>query len=169
MLSLKVHVVSIYFNCFRSFRGTLQLFHIDITKIDWDVAFVVMAICFRRILQVFLFGYCICFIPQVFLYGCCVCFEMTFQVFSRCFLNVSNAYFNCFICFQTLVASVSSRCFKSKSGVTHVYNMSHLPHPPAIAVRASSMCVGSGGMSTTRLWAQKAKGEVRGATRVIPT
>jgi hypothetical protein len=106
---------------------------------------------------------------QVFLYGCCVCFEMTFQVFSRCFLSVSNAYFNCFICLQTLVASVSSRCFKSRSGVTHVYNMTHLPHPPVVAIRASCMRVGSGGMSTARLWAREAKGEVRGATRVVPT
>ena len=62
ILHWKVHVASVYF---RYFRGVLQAFHIDVAKVDRDVAYVAMAIyvcfsvgskcfiCSRRMLQVF--------------------------------------------------------------------------------------------------------------------
>jgi hypothetical protein len=36
------------------------------------------------------------------------------------FSSVSEAYFKYFICLQTYIASVASRCFKSRSGIAHV-------------------------------------------------
>jgi hypothetical protein len=50
----------------------------------------------------------------------CIYFAMSFQVFSGVFVSVSDACFKCFICLQTYVANVSSRCFESRSGVAHV-------------------------------------------------
>jgi bacterioferritin-associated ferredoxin len=61
-VALKPHVASACFKCFKCFRGMLQVFYIDITKVDRDVAHVAMVfssvcpkcfICFRRVLQVF--------------------------------------------------------------------------------------------------------------------
>jgi hypothetical protein len=43
--------------------------------------------------------------------------QWLFQVFLCVFLNVSDAYFKCFICLQTHVANVSSECIKSRSDV----------------------------------------------------
>jgi hypothetical protein len=59
MFAPKLHVASIYFKCF---RGMLQVFYINVTKVDLEVARVAMVfssicrkcfICFRRMLQVF--------------------------------------------------------------------------------------------------------------------
>jgi hypothetical protein len=61
-VALKLHVASIYFKCFKCFRGMLQIFYIDVAKVDRDVAHVAMVfssvcpkcfICFRHMLQVF--------------------------------------------------------------------------------------------------------------------
>ena len=40
---------SVYFKCFRCFKGVLQVFHIDVAKVDRDIAHVAMAIhiCFK--------------------------------------------------------------------------------------------------------------------------
>jgi hypothetical protein len=59
MCALKLHVVSVYFKCF---RGMLQVFYIDVAKVDRDVAHVAMVfssvypqcfVCFRHMLQSF--------------------------------------------------------------------------------------------------------------------
>jgi hypothetical protein len=61
-VALKLHVASVYFKCFKCLRGMLQVAYIDVTKVDRDVAHVIIVfssiclkcfICFRRILQVF--------------------------------------------------------------------------------------------------------------------
>jgi hypothetical protein len=61
-VALKLHVASVYFKCFKYFRGMLQVFYIDVVKVDRDVAHVAMVfssvcpkyfICFRCMLQVF--------------------------------------------------------------------------------------------------------------------
>ena len=43
------------FKCFKCFRLTLQVFHLNVAKVDLDVAYVAMAMhaCFKRIFQVF--------------------------------------------------------------------------------------------------------------------
>jgi hypothetical protein len=73
---------------------------------------------FRCMLQVCLFGCCICstHMFQVFicmLHMCC----NGFQVFHVFFASVLDACFKHFICLQTYVASVVSECFKSRSSV----------------------------------------------------
>jgi hypothetical protein len=39
-VTLKLYVASVYFKRFNYFRGTLQLFYIDVAKVDQDVAMV---------------------------------------------------------------------------------------------------------------------------------
>jgi hypothetical protein len=53
--TLKALVASVCFKCFRRFRGTLQVFYIDVAKVDRDVAHVAMAIhvYFERMFQMF--------------------------------------------------------------------------------------------------------------------
>jgi hypothetical protein len=48
-VALKAHVPNICFKCFMCFRGMLQVFFIDVAKVDRDVAYVAMAIyvCFK--------------------------------------------------------------------------------------------------------------------------
>jgi hypothetical protein len=90
------------------------VFHIDVTKVDQDVAHVAMIVhvcCkllflmfiyfFRRMLQVRLSGCCICFhtYDASVLSGCCVCFYNGFKCFSGVFASVSDACFKSFICF----------------------------------------------------------------------
>jgi hypothetical protein len=41
---LKTHVTSVYFKCFRCFRGILQVFYTDVAKVDCDVAYVAMVV-----------------------------------------------------------------------------------------------------------------------------
>ena len=123
------------------------MFHKDISKVDRNVAYVAMvvhvcmlqtsvrnvsSIFFRRMLQVCLFGCYICFthativlsrccicFPHIasVLSGCCVCVAMVSSVSCVFFANVSDACFKRFICLETYVVSVASRCFKSRSDV----------------------------------------------------
>ena len=75
---------------------------------------------------------------QVFLFGCCICFAMAFQVFLQVF--------------QTHVSSVSSvfRCLlqifhlnvSKVDRVLHMLHVTHLPQALAAAARASCMYVG---------------------------
>ena len=39
-----MHVLNVHFKCFRCFRGTLQVFHMDITKVDQGVTYVAMVV-----------------------------------------------------------------------------------------------------------------------------
>jgi hypothetical protein len=75
---------------------------------------------------VFLDICCNCvYLDVVYVSGiCCKCFiwmlcmfYMVFKCFSYVFASVLDACFKCFICLQMYVASVTSRCFKSRSGV----------------------------------------------------
>jgi hypothetical protein len=54
-MSHNTRVSSVYFKCFRCFIYILQIFHLDVAKVDLNVAYVAMAIhvCFKRIFQVF--------------------------------------------------------------------------------------------------------------------
>ena len=55
MLSLKVHVASVYFKCFICLRGILQRFRMDVAKVDRDVVYVAMVvhICCKRLFPMF--------------------------------------------------------------------------------------------------------------------
>jgi hypothetical protein len=71
-------------------RIVVSVFYLDVTYISH-----ICRKCFIRILRMF----------------------ATFSSVFMCFASVSEA---CFICLQTYVASVTSGCFKSRSGVAHV-------------------------------------------------
>jgi hypothetical protein len=72
-------------------------------------------------------------------------FYMVFKCFSGVFASVSDAYFKCFICLQTYVASVASGCFRTKSGVTSPTSLSYClasvsPPPPDASSSFLSRC-----------------------------
>jgi hypothetical protein len=124
------------------FRGVLQVFYIDVAKVDWDVTYVAMAImyvssvcskcfiCFRHMLQVFhvAIAYIYVNVSSIFIH--------TLQVFSSGSYNVCNGYthvfkfFWCFKCFRrmlqvfqlflTYVVNVSSESCKRRSDIAHV-------------------------------------------------
>ena len=52
---LKEHVAGLCFKCFRCFIGMLQVFYMDVAKVDWDVAYVVMVVhvCCKRLSPIF--------------------------------------------------------------------------------------------------------------------
>jgi hypothetical protein len=74
-------------------------------------------------------------------------FAMIFKCFSGVFATVLDACFNCFICLQTYIASIASRCFKSRSDVANLIRMGSgrggewSPHERAVGARNS----GAGG------------------------
>jgi hypothetical protein len=122
-----MHVSSVHFKYFTYFRGMLQVFHMDVTKVDYDLVYVaidVHACCKCLSLKFHLFFFSICML-QVGLSGCCVCFTHMlqafyldivyvcndFQVFLGIFASVSKKCFKCFIWFETHVASVVLRYF----------------------------------------------------------
>jgi hypothetical protein len=90
---LKVHVAKVYFKCFRCFRGMLQVFHINVAKVDLDVAHVAIAIhvCCKSLFNMFhLFQ---TYVATV-LSGCCK------SRFRCCiYKHVASVYFKCFMCF----------------------------------------------------------------------
>jgi hypothetical protein len=105
------------------------VFHVNVAKVDRDVAYVAMAIhvCYKRLFQMFHL-----FVANVFIWmlhmfhtyvpsvlsGCCTCFYNGFSSVFMCVLQVcSDACFTFFIYLQTYVANVLSVCFKSRSGV----------------------------------------------------
>jgi hypothetical protein len=113
----------------------LYLFHMNVAKIDRDVAYVTMVvhICCKLLLPMFhLFFHMhvasvFIWILYIFSHICCKCsiwmlhiFCNGFKVFLDVFTNVLDACFMCFICLQTYLSNVVSRCFKSRSGVAHV-------------------------------------------------
>jgi hypothetical protein len=91
----------------------LQVFHLDVAKVDCDVAHVAIAIdvCFKCMFQTFhLFFHT--FIASIS-YGCCICFIcmlqlfyldvayvcIGFQEFSYAFASITDTCCKCFSCF----------------------------------------------------------------------
>jgi hypothetical protein len=80
-VALKLYVASVYFKCFRCFRGMLQVFYMGIAIVDRDVAHVaiVVYICCKRLFQLFhLFFICML---HMCLFRCYICFTHMLQVF----------------------------------------------------------------------------------------
>jgi hypothetical protein len=52
---LKTHVANVCFKCFRCFRGMLQVFHMDLSKLDRDVSYVasVSEACCKSLFKMF--------------------------------------------------------------------------------------------------------------------
>jgi hypothetical protein len=109
MLRLKVHVASV---CFKCFIGMLQLFHMDVVKVDRDAAYAAMVV---HICCKLLFPPCfICFFAN----ACCKCVYLyvayVLHICCKCFICFFlQAHFaSVFICmlhmFHTYVVSVLS-------------------------------------------------------------
>jgi hypothetical protein len=78
----------------------------------------VSSVVFRRMLQVCLSGCCMFHTYVVSVLSVyCVCLQWFSSVFRCFFASVLEACFKCFICLQTYVATVASRCFKSRLDV----------------------------------------------------
>jgi hypothetical protein len=77
-----MHVASVHFKCF---RGMLQVFHTDVAKVDWDVAYVTMVVhvCCKRLSPIF---------------------HLFFQIY------VANVFLCMLHMFHTYVTSVLSGC-----------------------------------------------------------
>ena len=92
----------------------LQVFCLDVAKVDLDVAYTCMLQAYvSKCFHVFYTYVCKCFIWMLHM------FAIVFKYFSGVLASVSNAYFKCFICLLLYVATAASGCFKSRSGVTH--------------------------------------------------
>jgi hypothetical protein len=46
-LVLKAHVASVYFKCFKCFKGILHVFRMDLVKVDLDIAYIAMVVHVR--------------------------------------------------------------------------------------------------------------------------
>ena len=136
----------------------LQVFHMNVAKVDRDVAYIAMVVhgcCkllfsmfylfFRRMLQVCLSECCICFthMLQVF-YLMLNMFAMVSSVLGV-FASVLDACFKCFIGLKTYVASVASGCFESRLSVASSSSpsicLALVSHPPPTPPTRSDMAV----------------------------
>jgi hypothetical protein len=107
---LYTYISSAYSKCFICFRRMLQVYHLDVAKVDLNVTYI--------------------YAIQVFSYICCKCFHLHVAMFAMAthvFFKFSIVFCKCFRCmlqvfqlFWTYVASVLSECCKSRSDVAHV-------------------------------------------------
>jgi hypothetical protein len=63
------------------FKGMLQVFHMDVAKVDWVVAYVKMVVHVCCKLLFLMFHLFFRRMLQVCLYKCCICFTHMLQVF----------------------------------------------------------------------------------------
>jgi hypothetical protein len=136
----------------------LQVFRLDVAKVDRDVAYVAMAIhvCFKCMFQMFhLFFTCslqVFHLDVVYVsHVCCNYFIWMLHTFAMVFKSF-HAFCKCFSCFvrmlqvfklfRTNVASVSSGCLKIRSGYCTCYKVTHMSQPPAAV--AWALCIHMG-------------------------
>ena len=107
---LYTHVSSVYFKCFICFRRMLQVFYLDVTKVDLNVAKVDLYVAYTCMLQVYVssilgVSYVCCKRFIWILHMFCNGYSAT-HVFSWCFRRILKV----FQLFRTYVVSISSRC-----------------------------------------------------------
>jgi hypothetical protein len=110
MLLLKVHVISVCFKCFICFKGMLQVFYMDVAKVDRDDAYVavVVHLCCKLLFPMFHLFFQT-YVASVFIWIYCICFTHMFaSILFGCFIYFCNS----FKCFSIVFASVSDACFK---------------------------------------------------------
>jgi hypothetical protein len=111
-VALKAHVVSVCSKCFTCLIYILQVFHVMLHMLPWLYMYIASVLfqifnCFKRMLQVFYLD--VAYVSHIY----CRCFIWILHMFC-------NGYTRVFLMFQTYVASVSFRCYKSRSSVAHV-------------------------------------------------
>ena len=84
----------------------LQVFCLDVAKVDLDVAYTCMLQALFQVFWVFHTYVCKCFIWMLHM------FAMVFKYFSDVFASVSDSCFKCFICLLLYVATVASDVLK---------------------------------------------------------
>jgi hypothetical protein len=85
----------------------LQVFYLDVTKVDQDVAYTCMLQTYVfKCFQVFLTYVCKCVIWMLHMFG------MVLKCFFRVFTSVSHACFKCSIYLILHVSTIASGCFK---------------------------------------------------------
>ena len=109
---LKTHVASI---CFKCFRDMLQVFQMDVAKVDQDVAYVAMVVhlcskCLPLMFHLFFHTYVISVFHSDVAYVshiCCKCFIWMLRMFcngyTRLFPGVSDVCCKCFNCFGRML------------------------------------------------------------------
>jgi hypothetical protein len=104
---VETHVASVYFKCFKCFKGTLQVFHTDATKVYRDVAYVAMVVHVCCKLWFSMFHLFFRRMLQVCLTGCCICFHTydanAFIWMLHMFTMVLSVLDTCFFCFQSML------------------------------------------------------------------
>ena len=85
------------------FIRMLQVFYLDVAKVDLDVTCMLKA--YVSSVSGVSYVCCKCFIWMLHI------FAMVFKCFSGVFASVLDACFKCFICHLLYVATVISRCF----------------------------------------------------------
>jgi hypothetical protein len=98
-----MHVASACFKCFRCFIRMLQVFHLEVAKVDLDVAYV-FAMNFK-------------------------CFRV-FLTYVVSVSAVSDVYCKCLNCFRRILQVFSYKCCKSKSKCRTYCSGTHLLQTP---------------------------------------
>jgi hypothetical protein len=136
-------------------KTKLGLSHMDVTKIDRDVVYIIKVAhiycklllpMFHLFLQTYVVSVFIWMLRMFHIFVCkcfyldvAYVFTMIFKCFLGVFTSVLDACFKCFICLQTTyVASVASECFKSKSGVASL-SLPCVASPRCLLFWASAM------------------------------
>jgi hypothetical protein len=103
-----LYVAKNVFKYFKCFRGILQVFYIDVAKVDMDVAQRYVASVYSNVSSV--------------LDVCCKCFVWMLHMFQWIYTYVTSVYSKCFICFRRMlqtyvinVSPVSEVCCRSAS------------------------------------------------------
>jgi hypothetical protein len=96
-------MLQVHFKCFKCFVGMFQVFHVDVAKLDWGVAYVAMIVlvcynCLFPMFHLFFFRHML----QVCLSGCCICFTRILQVFYLDVAYVCNCFSSVFMCFKRM-------------------------------------------------------------------
>jgi hypothetical protein len=84
-VALKAHVARV---CFKCFKGILQVFQMDVKKVDRNVAYVaiVVHVCCKRLFIMFHLFF------LMYLSGCCICFTHMLPVFYLLMLRMFGSF-----------------------------------------------------------------------------
>ena len=87
---------------FQMFKGILQVFHMDVVKVDRNVAYVIMAIhvCCQRLFQMLHLFF------QTYVVSVFICMLHMFHTY------VANVLFGCRVCFAMVMLSVFMYFYK---------------------------------------------------------
>jgi hypothetical protein len=154
------YVANVCFRCFSRFKGMLQLFLMDVTKVDWGCC--TCCKCFRGMLQAFVQNVssvpdvcCKRFDPDV-----CICFTHMLQqhvpYVSSVLEYVASVLSRCFIYYNDHVASVCSKCFICFSRMLQLFHLSATKVDISVGVFSKEERASAGVMAASAVsWRQR--------------